>query len=367
MTDTYAVGDKVTMRAGAKSLYDMELGGLTGEVKNADTTYASRTHTLEVKFPRDGTARLVRPEDVVPAKTGGYTDAQIDAALKTVKANGGYCREFDVAVQEAREMPLLDRLKYVADDNDRVHIYVELLDALKAAETPPYVMPKVPEVGDYVRLTMKNGKIKEGEVKNLRRWTDISFEPIEVSLPDGDYGYCYQKDPGNYNPMWQIIKVEQLPKPVKIPQIGKWVEAVTKDGKTHTFKVTANKYSTDSTGATFLRAEVKNGNDFFVAPDRGYYRDETRWIKSWEYVAEPVEIDGYYIIWSNREDTYRAYRLVNLDSAKRDSGAWCSADDHEDAMSKIARYAATPDMQAYIPALVAITKFIALEETKEAK
>jgi len=96
-------------------------------------------------------------------------------------------------------------------------------------EYPAYVMPEVPKVGDYVRLTMKDGKTREGKVRETRLLRNVGYEPTEVRLEGNysGYGYCYGKDPGDFNPGWQIVKVEKI---VRVPEIGKWIEATTHDG-----------------------------------------------------------------------------------------------------------------------------------------
>jgi len=120
VTHNFKPGDKITMRVGARSMYGTHLGGMKGAVRYA-TGYGAYPLgvTFEgLPFPH----YCVRPEDVLLAEDD---TAKIKAALAVVKAKGGYCSDFDRAVEEAENLDLLGRLKAVAEKRNRGDIYFD--------------------------------------------------------------------------------------------------------------------------------------------------------------------------------------------------------------------------------------------------
>lgn len=228
-------------------------------------------------------------------------------------------------------------------------------------EYPAYVMPEVPKVGDYVRLTMKDGKTREGEVRETRLLRNVGYEPTEVRLKGNysGYGYCYGKDPGDFNPKWQIVKVEKI---VRVPEIGKWIEATTHDGKTHTFEVTKNKKKNYETQKpVFLGQKTSDWEDLFIyLKPEGQGRDCSRSIKSWKYVDAPaniVEIDGYFIV--RDQDEVKVYDNKTTAEAHKYWGGLVHVTSVKHGYEKIAKYAQRDaTYQRYIPALLAAIKFI---------
>lgn len=359
----FKAGDRVRIKVGANNLYMDYTGPGEGKVQNPNypTLPSGSPYTVLVAV-NGGVGKLFRAEDL--ELITATKDNKIADALKQTKKDLGLCEEFDQAVEEAKNLPLVKRLEYVARDRNEQSVFDHFLSVLNK---PEYVMPEVPAKGDYVRLTMANGDVKEGEVESTEKNQEGQDYPqgfTEINLNKGIvYIFHCQQGFNYYN--WanerKVVKVEHITKPVEIPEVGKWIAAVTQDGKTHTFEVTENDRSGDKVYLWNGKTSPL-GNGYRPAINGSYSGCN---IVSWDYVpapVKPVETEGWWIAPSTF-DPNRIQAFKTREDAVSGLGALTDANNVSEAYTKIARYSQTTGLRQYIPALLAIIKFIEQEES----
>lgn len=167
-------------------------------------------------YVKIGNAVVPFNEEELELIDAGPTDAEIDAALLKIKEKNGLCGEFDVAVARARTMPYLERLDHLAIAMGRGDLYRQLEDILFAE---PWEHPTVPDKGDYVRVTRRDGSTREGEVTEVINsgyggaWTEWATYVDGVKV-----GWIFstkERTDTYYSASRTITNVEKIARPLK--------------------------------------------------------------------------------------------------------------------------------------------------------
>lgn len=284
----FKVGDQVKMRKGAVSYYGTDVGGLTGEVtmvyaKDMAVLLTGVSGNKIVKF-----GDAIKIEEVHNVKT---EDEKIDKALEKTKKDGGYCGDFDRAVERAKNLPLVERLKFVAQDMGEMDIFHEFEANLKAMNAPFEALP-TPAEGDYITAVTKDGETHTGTVTQVGTITDSGTLPYVSFLINNKWSViCTDRESFDYysnvEPHNVLTSWEYTAKPVKIPEVGRWIKATTKDGKTHEFEVTKNSQFTSVKDECVVL--TAGGIQLWVGPGNSLWTTEDHaHIVSWKYIEKPA-------------------------------------------------------------------------------
>lgn len=191
------------------------IGGQLGEVM-----MTSVHNEAKVRF--HGTVYSVWRDTKNLTKVNTDPDA-IDKALDEIQDEEGLCSNFDTLVGYAKNMPLLARLKAVAEQNNQAPLYDLLIEKLTA---PAYEPPTAPKNGDYVKVSYLDGDTVEGEVGEVRRYRDynkVGFTGFRVGK-----SWTVIPEPGSVyfesQPHRVAVTIESVERPVKPVEIdGYWV------------------------------------------------------------------------------------------------------------------------------------------------
>lgn len=204
-------------------------------------------------------------------------DTKINDALVALKRrHPELCWEFDHAVERARSLPFLDRLNFVAQEKNRLDLYKELVEILD----PPAVVLEHRE-GEYVHW------------KIIATFYAEFVDGAWYVRGEDNEAWEHPRTPKEFEGLWMeqediishgFLKGTTSP---SIPEIGKWIRATTKDGKTHQFQVTDND---DHHGGVFLQEDVSSGQDFYINLQPKESDDKTRWVVDWEYIQKPWKV-----------------------------------------------------------------------------
>lgn len=266
--------------------------GMTGTVLesphiNATQVYADFNENGQVRPDGVDLMKFWWPDNKLELIPATNEDAKIEVALAQTKKDLGLCGGFDDAVEKARTMTFVDRLKHVAATEGRQDVFTHFEEILNK---PEYVMPEVPKEGDYVRLTMKDGYSEEGEVKST-----IEYQGhVNVLVQGSKHRQWIPKTQADadYTRKWDgprsiIVKVEKIAKPVEIPEIGKWIEATDAAGTTKVIEVNMNNHTNSKT--TWIGNGESAFDGFYARIDDAGKQSQGRRgrIVSWKYVDAP--------------------------------------------------------------------------------
>lgn len=219
--DSFKVGDKVRIIEGASSKYGHLRGGRECFI------YSTEDEDGFIRVAakdRPSVSRLVRPRDLERIVPNGPEEEPVDVkAIQDLADRLGLCENFDRVVADKwgwpsrkMEVPTMAEMRQLAHDRG----YGSSFD--EAFPKPPEPFIGYPEVGKWVKATMKDGSVKEFEVtENNDRGhdyllTNFTYGPVgrtaifiipEGKIPTGDHPDCH------------VVEWEYIEKPWKVGDV----------------------------------------------------------------------------------------------------------------------------------------------------
>lgn len=272
--------DKITMREGALSRFGKEVGGRSGIVLSPGHLYEAPFTAYVHLMGLEG-GRLVRPEDILPNE-----DEKIDAALKETKRVLELCGDFDEAVSRAKNMPLVDRLRYVADSMGKEYVFDyfnsilnEPASGVKVGQWITGVDSKGQKFSFEVSGVEYNRNPKHAAVYGSYWFVEGENHSVVVYV-DGEprKTLSARTDRDNWA-NWTNDYAVTDKKPMELPEVGRWIAATDVEGTTKVIKVRDhNRYG----NTTLLSAWGPNGNARIEHVGEVVVKEGT--LVEWEYV-----------------------------------------------------------------------------------
>lgn len=218
VSDSFQKGDKVRLIEGASSKYGHLRGGQECVIYSTENESGFiRVATKE----NERVSRLVRPRDLERVVPAGPEDEPVDVkAIQALADRLGLCGDFDDVVADKwgwprrnMEVPTMGEMRRLAHDKG----YGSRFD--EAFPPPADPFPGYPEVGKWVKATMKNGDVKEFEVTKNE---DRSHDYILTDFTHGESGHTAYfiipegKYPSGDHPECHVVAWEYIEKPWKV-------------------------------------------------------------------------------------------------------------------------------------------------------